>query len=47
MPITKELENINELEAVGFDHKQAKALTKIIEQSHVDSHESLKGIHTQ
>ena len=42
MSITKELENINELEAVGFDHKQAKAITKIIEQSHVDSHESLK-----
>ena len=43
MPITKELENINEFESVGFDHNQAKTLTKIIEQSHVDSHESLKG----
>ena len=42
MSITKELENINELEAVGFDHKQAKAITKIVEQSHVDSHETLK-----
>jgi len=42
MSITQELENINDLESVGFDHKQAKVLTKIIEQSHVDSHESLK-----
>ena len=24
MSITQELENINELESVGFDHKQAK-----------------------
>ena len=30
MPITKELENINELEAAGFDHNQAKILTGIL-----------------
>jgi hypothetical protein len=27
---------------VGFDHKQAMAITKIVEQSHVDSQETLK-----
>ncbi len=42
MSITKELENINELESVGFDHEQAKAITKVVEQSHVDSHGTLK-----
>ncbi len=36
MPITKELD------AVDFDHNQAKAITKIIEQAQTDSHESLK-----
>ncbi|MCR4292344.1 MAG: hypothetical protein NUV76_05655 [Candidatus Kuenenia sp.] len=39
MPITKELSN---LEAVGFPHEQAEALTDIIEQSHVDGQQSLK-----
>lgn len=42
MPITKELDNINELEAVGFGHNQAKALARIIEKSHVDSQQDLK-----
>ena len=42
MPITRELENIEELEAVNFNHEQAKTLAKIIESSHADSHESLK-----
>ncbi len=42
MSITKELENINELEPVGFDHEQAKAITRVVEQSHVDGHETLK-----
>ncbi|HJW85330.1 MAG TPA: hypothetical protein VJ440_01700 [Candidatus Brocadiaceae bacterium] len=42
MPITKELNNIKKLEAVGFPHDQAEALTDIIEQSHVDSQQSLK-----
>ncbi|MCP4252192.1 MAG: hypothetical protein GY775_02080 [Candidatus Scalindua sp.] len=42
MPITRELENIEELEAVNFNHEQAKALAKIIECSHADSHENLK-----
>lgn len=42
MPITKELSNIRKLEAVGFPHEQAEALTDIIEQSHVDGQQSLK-----
>jgi len=42
MPITQELENMQNLESVGFSHKQAEALAKIIEQSHVDSQENLK-----
>ena len=42
MPITKELNNIRKLEAVGFPHEQAEALTDIIEQSHVDSQQGLK-----
>ena len=42
MPITKELYNIKKLEAVGFPHEQAETLTDIIEQSHVDSQQSLK-----
>ncbi len=42
MPITRELENIEELEAVNFNHEQAKTLAKIIECSHADSHEGLK-----
>ena len=42
MPITKELSNIKKLEAVGFPHEQAEVLTDIIEQSHVDSQQSLK-----
>ncbi len=47
MSITNELENINELESVGFDHEQAKAITKVVEQSHVDGHETLKGFYTR
>lgn len=42
MPITKELHTIKKLEAVGFPHEQAEALTDIIEQSHVDSQQGLK-----
>ena len=42
MPITKELNNIRKLEAVGFPHEQAEALTDIIEQSHIDSQQGLK-----
>ena len=42
MPITRELENIEELEAVNFNHEQAKTIAKIIEQAQTDSHESLK-----
>ena len=42
MPITKELNNIRNLEAVGLPHEQAEALTDIIEQSHVDSQQGLK-----
>ena len=42
MPITAELENIRTLESVGFDHKQAEAITSIIEKSHIDAQESLK-----
>ena len=42
MPITRELDNLKKLEAVGFNHEQAEALADVIEQSHVDSQESLK-----
>lgn len=42
MPITKELNNIKKLEAVGFPHEQAETLADIIEQSHIDSQQSLK-----
>ena len=42
MPITKELDNINELESVGFSHEQSKTLTKIIEQAQFDSINNLK-----
>ncbi len=42
MPITRELENIEELEPVNLTHEHAKTLAKIIESSHADSHESLK-----
>lgn len=42
MPITAELENINKLESVGFDHDQAKTLAEVIEKSHQDSHQDLK-----
>ena len=42
MPITRELENIEEFEAVNFNHEQAKTLAKVIESSLADSHESLK-----
>ena len=48
MPITRELEIIEELEAeleaVNFNHDQAKTLAKIIEHSHAYSHESLKEV---
>lgn len=42
MPITEELNNIKTLESVGFDHKQAEALTSIIEKTQVSGNESLK-----
>lgn len=42
MPITQELENMQSLESVGFSHKQAETLAKIIEQSHVDGQQNLK-----
>lgn len=42
MPITAELENIQEFESVGFTHEQAKTLTKAIEKSHIDAQENLK-----
>lgn len=42
MPITKELKNVKKYETVGFTHEQAETLAETIEESHVDSHESLK-----
>ena len=42
MPITEELQNVKELESVGFPHEQAETLAVIIEKSHRDSQESLK-----
>ncbi|MGR3219901.1 MAG: hypothetical protein ACUZ8H_08820 [Candidatus Anammoxibacter sp.] len=42
MPITEELQNVKELESVGFPHEQAEALADVIEKSHRDSQESLK-----
>jgi len=42
MPITEELQNVKELESVGFPHEQAEALASVIEKSHRDSQESLK-----
>lgn len=50
MPITRELENLNKFESVGFSparqmaggHEQAETLTDVIEKSHADSQESLK-----
>jgi len=42
MPITRELENLEKFESVGFNHEQAKILADVIERSHVDSQESLK-----
>lgn len=42
MPITRELDNLEKFESVGFNHEQAKTLADIIEKSHVDSQESLK-----
>lgn len=42
MPIAAQLENINKLESVGFDHDQAKTLAEVIEKSHQDSHQDLK-----
>jgi F0F1-type ATP synthase membrane subunit b/b' len=42
MPITEELNNIKTLESVGFDHKQAEALTSIIERAQVNGQENLK-----
>lgn len=42
MPITKELDNIRKFESAGFSHEQAEILADVIEQSHVDSQQSLK-----
>jgi len=42
MPITEELKNVKKFESVGFSHEQSEALADVIEQSHADSHESLK-----
>ena len=42
MPITDELKNIQKLESVGFNHKQAEALADIIEQAQNNGIESLK-----
>lgn len=42
MPITEELKNIQKLESVGFDHKQAETLVDIIEQAQASGNESLK-----
>ncbi len=42
MPIAEELNNIKTLESVGFDHKQAEALTGIIEKTQVHGYENLK-----
>jgi len=42
MPITRELENLEKRESVGFNHEQAKTLADVIEKSHVDGQESLK-----
>ncbi|MGR3317109.1 MAG: hypothetical protein ACUZ8O_01325 [Candidatus Anammoxibacter sp.] len=42
MPITEELKNVKEFESVGFSHEQAETLADVIEQSHAQSHESLK-----
>lgn len=42
MPITKELKNIKKFESAGFSHEQAETLADVIEESHTDSHESLK-----
>ncbi|ODS31145.1 MAG: hypothetical protein SCARUB_03743 [Candidatus Scalindua rubra] len=37
MPITRELENLEKLESVGFNHEQAKTPADVIEKSHVDN----------
>lgn len=42
MPITKELKNVRKFEKAGFTHEQAEILAESIEESHVDSHETLK-----
>lgn len=42
MPITEELKNVKKFESVGFSHEQAETLADVIEQSHVQSQESLK-----
>ena len=42
MPITRELENLKNLESVGFSHEQAETLADVIEKPHVDSQENLK-----
>jgi hypothetical protein len=42
MSITEELNNIKSLESAGFDHKQAEALTCIIEKAQVSGREDLK-----
>lgn len=48
MPITRELDNLKKLESAGFSHEQAETLADVIERSHVDSQESLKGfIHSE
>ncbi len=42
MAITKELKNMQQLEAVGFDHKQAETLADIIAHAQADSQQDLK-----
>ena len=42
MPITEELKNVKKFGSVGFSHEQSEALADVIEQSHAQSHESLK-----
>lgn len=42
MPITQELKNVKRFESTGFSHEQAEVLAETIEESHVDSQESLK-----
>lgn len=42
MPITQELKNVKRFESTGFSHEQAEVLAETIEESHIDSQESLK-----